>query len=117
KYGPMGLDYSTVTSTSGLRGSPQGNFTSRGPAFLNYLGEPYDRDTQDLPMPVYKAVGLRHHDKMNVAFFDGHVVPLDDRGVSRLQYFVPRGSRVENPLGLSFNSGAAAKWTAGMIVQ
>ncbi len=117
RYGPMALDYSTVTDTTGLIGTPQGNFTSRGPAFTGSSGEPYARDGRDNPTPLYKTVGLRHRDKMNVAFFDGHVEALADRSVSRLQYFAPKGAVVQNQNGLALNIvGGKVKWRNGMIV-
>lgn len=115
-FGPMSLDYSTVTNAAGVKGTPQGNFTSRGPAFQGFSGEPYSRDSLDKPMPVYQAVSLRHRERMNLAFFDGHVEAMFDHDASRLQFFVPKGSRVQNPGAIAFNPFSAPRWTSGMIV-
>ena len=116
-YGPTALDYSTVPDGKGLVGTPQGNFTSRGPTFTGGAGEPYTRDAQDKPTQIYKLVGLRHRNQMNVAFFDGHVETLSDRDVSKLEYFVPKGSRVQNQNGIALNIvNGKVQWKIGMIV-
>src|SRR5262249_28120849 len=116
-FGPTAMDYSTVIDTSGLIGTPQGNFTSRGPAFTNSSGEAYTRDAQERPTQIYKMISLRHKDRMNVAFFDGHVELLNDREVSKGQYFAPKGSRVMNQNGLALNIVAGkVQWRIGMII-
>ncbi|MDX2117258.1 MAG: prepilin-type N-terminal cleavage/methylation domain-containing protein [Planctomycetota bacterium] len=90
-----GFDYSTVTNAAGLSGSPQGNFSSRGPAFTG-SGEPYLRDGTK-PSTTFKEVSLRHADKMNVAMFDGHVERLDNAQSADPSYFVPTRTRLVSP--------------------
>lgn len=91
-----GFDYSTVTNTPGLTGTPQGNFSSRGPAFMG-SGENYSRGPGRQPSAVYKDISLRHSDRMNAAMFDGHVESLDNLQSADPSYFVPSRSRVRNP--------------------
>lgn len=117
RYGELWLDYSTGTNTSGLVGTPQGNFTSRGPAFVGSSGEPYQRDGIG-PTQLYKLVSLRHRLRMNIAFFDGHVQLLNDRQASRLQFFAPSKFVVESQYKIAFNDGidTPLKWLNGALV-
>jgi len=90
-----GFDYSTVTNAAGISGSPQGNFSSRGPAFIGG-GEPYLREGTK-PSATFKQVSLRHAEKMNAAMFDGHVERLDNAKSADPTYFVPSQSRLTSP--------------------
>lgn len=94
-----GFDYSTVTNSSGLVGSPQGNFLSRGAAFRNLSGEYYERDINRglRPNPVFKAISMRHDEKMNAAMFDGHVERLNNRQSADPTWFVPSRSILRTP--------------------
>lgn len=94
-----GFDFSTVTNSSGLVGSPQGNFLSRGSAFRGLQGEYYERDISRglRPNPVYKAISLRHDEKMNAAMFDGHVERLNNRQSADPSWFAPSRSILKTP--------------------
>lgn len=93
-----GFDYSTVTNGTGLTGTPQGNFLSRGTAFLG-SGENYLRDPQRgyKPSAVFKSISLRHGERTNVGMFDGHVEALDNVKSADPSYFCPTGSKVVAP--------------------
>lgn len=95
------FDYTVLTNASGLIGSPQGNFTSRGPAFMDpNESEPYFREANRgyKPSARMKAAALRHSDKMNAAMFDGHVESLNNVQSSDPSLFAPTRSRVASPL-------------------
>jgi prepilin-type N-terminal cleavage/methylation domain-containing protein/prepilin-type processing-associated H-X9-DG protein len=115
--GRGGFDYSTVTNAAGLVGSPQGNFASRGPAFIG-SGEGYIRSGG--PTEMFKMISLRHTLKMNVAMFDGHVEQLDDLESANPEHFTPSGSLVQFPPNLwwtSMRPGASPYATAGTIIN
>ncbi len=85
-----GFDYSTVTNGSGLSGTPQGNFLSRGNAFMG-SGENYER-VNGAPTDLTKRISLRHGKKMNAAMFDGHVEALDNAQSANPSYYLPSRS-------------------------
>jgi len=86
-----GLDYTTETDTSGLGGSPQGNFMSRGIAFRG-SGEPYLRN-DGKPEPIFERVSLRHGGPTaNLGFFDGHVEARQMIEASDPALYLPSGS-------------------------
>jgi len=92
-----GFDYSTGTNGAGLAGSPQGNFLSRGSAFMG-SGENYLRDSSGLrATPILKRISLRHSQKMNAAMFDGHVEALDNAKSADPSYYAPSGSILRIP--------------------
>jgi len=93
-----GFDYSTVTNGSGLSGSPQGNFLSRGSAFLG-SGDYYLRDTKvgSKPSLLLKQMSLRHDEKMNAGMFDGHVELLDNVRSANPSYYAPSRSTMTFP--------------------
>jgi prepilin-type N-terminal cleavage/methylation domain-containing protein/prepilin-type processing-associated H-X9-DG protein len=93
-----GFDFSTVLNTSGLTGTPQGNFNSRGSAFGG-SGENYQRDAAGgyRPTPLLKRMSLRHALKMNAGMFDGHVETMDNVQSSDPSYYLPSRSRLLNP--------------------
>jgi prepilin-type N-terminal cleavage/methylation domain-containing protein/prepilin-type processing-associated H-X9-DG protein len=90
-----GFDFSTVTNGTGLVSTPQGNFLSRGSAFMG-SGENYAR-TGAAPADVLKKISLRHASKMNAAMFDGHVELLDNEQSADPSYFCPSGTVVRSP--------------------
>lgn len=94
----QGFDYSTVTNGTGLVGTPQGNFLSRGSAFTG-SGEYYQREASRgyRPSEVYKRISLRHSEKMNAAMFDGHVEVLNNIQSSDPTWFAPTGSTLRTP--------------------
>jgi prepilin-type N-terminal cleavage/methylation domain-containing protein/prepilin-type processing-associated H-X9-DG protein len=96
--GAGGFDYSTNTNGTGLVGTPQGNFLSRGSAFQG-SGENYLRALLDgfKPSPILKQISLRHDKKMNAAMFDGHVETLDNVSSSDPSYFAPTDSKIKTP--------------------
>jgi len=85
-----GFDYSTVTNGTGLSGTPQGNFLSRGPAFTG-SGENYERINGG-PSDLLKRISLRHGKKMSAAMFDGHVEGLDNIQSANPSYYLPSRS-------------------------
>jgi len=94
--GTGGLDYSTTTDTSGLDGSPQGNFTAVGPYF-NGSGPSgmggLARDNTGKPSPQFEEIFLRHSgNKMNIAFFDGRVEAMDEVEIADPSLYAPTGS-------------------------
>jgi prepilin-type N-terminal cleavage/methylation domain-containing protein/prepilin-type processing-associated H-X9-DG protein len=93
-----GFDYTTNTNGTGLVGTPQGNFVSRGPAFFgsgeNYLREP-SRGYK--PSDILKRISLRHAEKMNAGMFDGHVQVMDNVQSADPTPFVPGRSRLVSP--------------------
>ena len=97
--GRGGLDYSTAVNTTGLSGSPQGNFASVGPYFSRQ-GEPSGmgglrRLETGEPAQHFKDLFLRHAaDTMNVVFFDGHVESLDQREIADPSLYAPEGSTI-----------------------
>jgi len=96
------LDYSTVTKTTGLSGSPQGSFDSRGPAFTTSAsGEPYTMDATGKPTPLYIQVAGRHPGyRMTVGYFDGHAAQLTYIEARDISLWVPRGTTVQVPFNL-----------------
>lgn len=103
--GGPGFDYSTEVSSSGLTGSPQGNFTSRGPAFLG-SGEAPIRDLRNnwAVTDVFRQISIRHSDRMTTLYFDGHVEMLDADGATDPTLYVPSGSTVWLPARLYENN-------------
>ncbi len=93
-----GFDYSTVTNGTGLVGTPQGNFVSRGTAFIG-SGENYTRDSTHgyKPGAIFKAISLRHSERTNTGMFDGHVESLDNVKSADPSYFCPSGSKLISP--------------------
>ncbi len=93
-----GFDYATVTNTSGLVGTPQGNFNSRGSAFIA-SGENYLRDSTRgyKPTDILKQMSLRHAEKMNGGMFDGHVEAFDNAQSSNPALYCPTGSIMKIP--------------------
>jgi prepilin-type processing-associated H-X9-DG protein len=90
-----GFDYTTVTNAAGLSGSPQGNFASRGTAFMGQ-GEPYTRESTR-PSKLFKQASLRHSNRTNVGMFDGHVEQLDNVKSADPSYFLPSRSIIKSP--------------------
>lgn len=97
--GGDGFDYSTRTNGTGLIGTPQGNFASRGTAFIG-SGEHYQRGPGDRPSDIFKEISLRHSDRMNASMFDGHVESLTNLQSADPSYFAPSRSRVHNPVSI-----------------
>lgn len=89
------FDFSTATNNTGLAGSPQSNFLSRGVAF-QASGENYARGNRYEVTDTLRSISLRHSERMNAAFFDGHVGSMSDRDSLNPSYYVPSGSRA-NP--------------------
>lgn len=96
--GAGGFDYSTDTNGTGLVGTPQGNFLSRGSAFQG-SGENYLRTVLDgfKPSAILKQTSLRHSQKMNAAMFDGHVETLNNLQSADPSYFAPSRSKLKTP--------------------
>ena len=93
-----GWDYSTVTNGTGLVGTPQGNFLSRGSAFMG-SGENYLRDATRgyKPSDILKSISLRHAERMSAGMFDGHVEALNNVQSADPTYFAPSGSILRIP--------------------
>jgi len=93
-----GFDYSTVSNGTGLAGTPQGNFLSRGNAFTG-SGENYLRDAARgyKPSDILKKISLRHSERMNGAMFDGHVEALNNVQSSDPSYYAPSRSTLVRP--------------------
>lgn len=93
-----GFDYSTGPNGSGLVGSPQGNFLSRGNAFKG-SGENYLRDAAAAykPTEILERISLRHRKLMNAGMFDGHVEALDNIDSANPSYYMPSGSVLKTP--------------------
>lgn len=93
-----GFDFSTVTNGTGLIGTPQGNFLSRGSAFGG-SGENYARDAANgyRPTAILKKISLRHNQKMNAGMLDGHVEALDNVQSSDPSYYAPSRSKLVTP--------------------
>jgi prepilin-type processing-associated H-X9-DG protein len=90
-----GFDFSTGLNGTGLVGTPQGNFLSRGSAFMG-SGENYQRAGAS-PAPILLQMSLRHGKKMNAGMFDGHVELLDNEQSADPTYFCPSGSVLRFP--------------------
>jgi prepilin-type N-terminal cleavage/methylation domain-containing protein/prepilin-type processing-associated H-X9-DG protein len=91
------FDYTTDANTSGLVGSPQGIFGSRGSAFRG-SGEPYDREVPGgAAKAILKKVSLRHSGKMNAGMFDGHVEMMDNEQSSNPSFYTPSGTILKTP--------------------
>lgn len=92
-----GVDYSTTPTSTGLSGTPQGNFLSRGPLLgTGHTGEPYLTDATGKPLQIYQDISLRHSGKMNAAFFDGHAETLDPGAAADPSMWVPKGTVVQS---------------------
>lgn len=93
-----GFDYSTNTNGTGLVGSPQGNFLSRGSAFMG-SGENYLREATRgyKPSDTLKRISLRHSQRMNAGMFDGHVEALDNAKSSDPSYYAPSRTVLRTP--------------------
>jgi prepilin-type N-terminal cleavage/methylation domain-containing protein/prepilin-type processing-associated H-X9-DG protein len=96
--GAGGFDYSTGTSGTGLVGTPQGNFLTRGSAFQG-SGENYLRSLSEgyKPSAILKQISLRHSDKMNAGMLDGHVESLTNVQSADPQYFAPTRTKMRTP--------------------
>lgn len=107
-YGAInGYDYSTGTRSSGLVGSPQGNFLSRGPAFGGQ-GEPYGFRVGPAAnrRPTKNLIdgGFRHNEKSHHGFYDGHVELMNLTDASNPRQLVPSGTIVGST-GVMFDPG------------
>lgn len=93
-----GFDYSTDTNGTGLIGTPQGNFLTRGSAFIG-SGENYRREPARgyKPSDLLKRISLRHTERMNAGMFDGHVETLDNARSADPSFYAPTGSRLKTP--------------------
>src|SRR5262249_44702990 len=93
-----GFDYSTTPNTSGLIGTPQGNFISRGSAFQGSGGN-YFRDAACgyKPSDVLIDMSLRHSEHMNAGMFDGHVEIMNNLQSADPSFYVPSGSHILHP--------------------
>lgn len=93
-----GFDFSTGTNGTGLIGTPQGNFLSRGNAFMgsgeNYLREGPGNKTASA---ILKKISLRHSARMNAGMFDGHVEALDNIESANPSLYAPSGSIMRSP--------------------
>ncbi|MFT3684220.1 MAG: prepilin-type N-terminal cleavage/methylation domain-containing protein [Phycisphaerales bacterium] len=96
--GINGFDFSTGTNGSGLIGTPQGNFLSRGNAFMG-SGENYVREGpgNKTASAILKKISLRHSQKMNAGMFDGHVEALDNTDSADPSLYAPSGSIMRTP--------------------
>jgi prepilin-type processing-associated H-X9-DG protein len=91
------FDFSTDPNGTGLIGTPQGNFLSRGSAFMG-SGENYARTGGGAsPSDIFKKISLRHSGKMNAGMFDGHVELLDNEQSADPTYFCPSGTTLRFP--------------------
>ncbi len=90
-----GFDYSTNLNGTGLAGTPQGNFLSRGTAFRG-SGENYLREGTR-PSRLLRQTSLRHSEKMNAGMFDGHVEALSNVQSADPTWFAPSRSRITTP--------------------
>jgi prepilin-type N-terminal cleavage/methylation domain-containing protein/prepilin-type processing-associated H-X9-DG protein len=93
-----GYDFSTGTNGTGLAGTPQGNFLSRGSAFQG-SGENYLRALADgyKPSDALKRNSLRHSQKMNAAMFDGHVESMNNVQSADPSFYLPTGAKLKTP--------------------
>lgn len=91
-----GFDYSTGANGTGLVGTPQGNFLSRGNAYKG-SGENYARNANGSPTTILRQISLRHGDRMSAAMFDGHVESLNNVQSADPTYYTPSGSRLKTP--------------------
>lgn len=97
--GKGGFDYSTATNTTGLEGSPQGNFTAIGPFFASGrvpsgMGG-MARLPGGAPTEQFDEYLLRHgQQSMNVVFFDGSAKPMDQFEIADPALYAPSGSTV-----------------------
>jgi prepilin-type N-terminal cleavage/methylation domain-containing protein/prepilin-type processing-associated H-X9-DG protein len=93
-----GFDYTTDINGTGLSGSPQGNFLSRGVAFRG-SGENYLRDAARgyKPSDVLKRISLRHDEKMNAGMFDGHVQTFNNAESADPSLYAPSRSIMRTP--------------------
>ena len=93
-----GFDYTTSSNGTGLTSSPQGNFLSRGNAFLgsgeNYLREGPGNMTASA---ILKKISLRHSQRMNAVMFDGHAEALDNIESANPALYAPSGSIMRLP--------------------
>lgn len=102
RRGDTYFDYTTTIVTSGIVGSPQGNMASRGPAFWepNTNGEVSPFAHADarggLISPLFKLTSLRHRNRMNMAYLDGHVEALGFRDTLDPALYAPTGSTIVN---------------------
>ncbi|MFT5425001.1 MAG: prepilin-type N-terminal cleavage/methylation domain-containing protein [Phycisphaerales bacterium] len=102
-----GFDYSTGAWSSGLSGSPQGHFTSRGPFVRGdrFSGEPYHRDPESLePTEPHRLTSFRHGDRSNVSFFDGSVRSLPELELIDPTFYLPRGTVIKDAGSLWWNT-------------
>lgn len=97
--GRGGFDYSTALNTTGMEGSPQGNFASVGP-FFRYGRVPSGmggmaREQGGNPSEQFKKYLLRHGtNHMNIVMFDGSAKPMDHIEAADPALYTPEGSQV-----------------------
>jgi len=120
------FDYTTVSMTPGLAGTPQGNFHSRGPGTYDGSGEPYLFDSINSVAPLkstpgvgYRLASLRHKGKMIVLFFDGHVTDMTFVQAADPNLWAPRNSKMATASGLMYNQLYPGNTTyhLGSVVQ
>ncbi len=97
--GRGGFDYSTALNTTGLEGTPQGNFTSIGP-FFRFGRTPSGmggmaRNEDGSPSEQFDTHLLRHGTQhMNIVFFDGSARVMDHFEAADPAMYVPERSQV-----------------------
>lgn len=118
------FDYSTVTNSSGLNGSPQGNFSSRTPAVRQGSGEVPYFDIRGNVTDLFKRVGLRHsrNSRMQVGFLDGHVELISARRTTDPALYLPTGSLITHPdlltrTHLQRSAGETPDYATGDIIR
>lgn len=115
--GRGGFDYSTSLNTTGLEGSPQGNFTAIGP-FFGYGRTPSGmggmaREQDGSPTAQFKKHFLRHGTQhMNIVFFDGSARTMDHFEAADPALYAPEGSYAfDNAVFLEEYREKYARWT------
>lgn len=103
----LDFDYSTGTTSSGFSGSPQGNFSSRGPGVLQGSGEasPYlfQLGGGAVINEAFRATSLRHSERMNAVYFDGHVESMKPEELVDIRKWVPTRTTIVNPTAIWSN--------------
>ena len=97
--GKGGFDYSPALNTTGLEGSPQGNFTAIGPFFAHGrvpsgMGG-MARTPEGTPTEQFDEFLLRHGQQgMNGVFFDGSAMVMDQFEIADPALYAPDESVV-----------------------